>query len=166
MPKRFIAASSPSTRIQTPHLILTFPIISVPREKTQVCLPKIREGKLDGQYLACWVRQGPCDEENSLKAIDRVDELIRHIYRQVEMNGEQCAIARTPDDLSRLKTEGKKAFYIGIENGYGIGKDLKNITRFHDAGVTYITLCHTRNNDICDSSSDTTAQLERLKSLR
>ena len=52
---------------------------------------------------------------------------------QVEMNGEQCAIARTPDDLSRLKTEGKKAFYIGIENGYGIGKDLKNITRFHDA---------------------------------
>ena len=27
MPKRFIAASSPSTRIQTPHLILTFPII-------------------------------------------------------------------------------------------------------------------------------------------
>lgn len=89
----------------------------------------MREGKLDGQYLACWVRQGPCDEENSLKAIDRVDELIRHIYRQVEMNGEQCAIARTPDDLSRLKTEGKKAFYIGIENGYGIGKDLKNITR-------------------------------------
>ena len=132
------------------------------REKTQVCLPKMREGKLDGQYLACWVRQGPCDEENSLKAIDRVDELIRHIYRQVEMNGEQCAIARTPDDLSRLKTEGKKAFYIGIENGYGISKDLKNITRFHDAGVTYITLCHTRNNDICDSSSDTTARWNGL----
>ncbi len=76
----------------------------------QVCLPKMREGKLDGQYLACWVRQGPCDEENSLKAIDRVDELIRHIYRQVEMNGEQCAIARTPDDLSRLKTEAKESF--------------------------------------------------------
>ena len=29
------------------------------REKTQVCLPKMREGKLDGQYLACWVRQRP-----------------------------------------------------------------------------------------------------------
>ena len=36
----------------------------------------MREGKLDGQYLACWVRQGLCDEENSLKAIDRVDEFI------------------------------------------------------------------------------------------
>lgn len=126
------------------------------RAKSQVCLPKMEEGKLDGQYLACWVRQGPCDEVNSQKAVDRVNELLRGIYHQVEMNNEQCAIARTPDDLSRLKAEGKKAFYIGIENGYGIGKDIKNIARFHDLGVTYITLCHTRNNDICDSSSDTT----------
>ena len=39
---------------------------------------------------------------------------------------------------------------------------MKNITRFHDAGVTYITLCHTRNNDICDSSSDTTARWNGL----
>lgn len=126
------------------------------RAKSQVCLPKMEEGKLDGQYLACWVRQGPCDEANSQKAVDRVDELLRGIYHQVEMNNEKCAIARTPDDLSKLKAEGKKAFYIGIENGYGIGKDLKNIARFHDLGVTYITLCHTRNNDICDSSSDST----------
>ena len=72
------------------------------REKTQVCLPKMREGKLDGQYLACWVRQGPCDEENSLKAIDRVDELIRHIYRQVEMNGTTgSVVAREAASFSR-----------------------------------------------------------------
>lgn len=126
------------------------------RAKSQVCLPKMEEGKLDGQYLACWVRQGLCDEANSQKAVDRVDELLRGIYHQVEMNNEKCAIARTPDDLSKLKAEGKKAFYIGIENGYGIGKDIKNIERFHHLGVTYITLCHTRNNDICDSSSDST----------
>lgn len=126
------------------------------RAKSQVCLPKMEEGKLDGQYLACWVRQGSCDEANSQKAVDRVDELLRGIYHQVEMNNEKCAIARTPDDLSKLKAEGKKAFYIGIENGYGIGKDIKNIARFHNLGVTYITLCHIRNNDICDSSSDST----------
>lgn len=128
------------------------------RAKSQVCIPKMEEGGLDGQYLACWVRQGPCDEEGSRKAVARVDELIQGIYRQVEMNPDLCAIARTPDDLPRLKAEGRKAFYIGIENGYGIGKDLKNIARFHDLGVTYITLCHTRNNDICDSSSDSTVR--------
>lgn len=126
------------------------------RAKSQVCLPKMEEGKLDGQYLACWVHQGPCDETNSQKAVDQVNELLHGIYHQVEMNNGKCAIARTPDDLSRLKSEGKKAFYIGIENGYGIGKDITNIARFHDLGVTYITLCHSRNNDICDSSSDST----------
>lgn len=126
------------------------------RTRAQVCLPKMEEGKLDGQYLACWVRQGPCDEINSQKAVRRVDELIKGIYRQVEMNQESCAIARTANDLAVIKSEGKKAFYIGIENGYGIGKDISNIARFKDLGITYITLCHTRNNDICDSSSDST----------
>lgn len=132
------------------------------RAKTQVCLPKMEEGKLDGQYLACWVRQGPCDEANSQKAVKRVNELIKSIYHQVEMNKELCAIARTADDLSSIKSEGKKAFYIGIENGYGIGKDISNIARFKDSGITYITLCHTRNNDICDSSSDSTARWNGL----
>lgn len=128
------------------------------REKTQVCIPKMNEGKLDGQYLACWVKQGPCDEANSRKAVNRIHELIQSIRHQVETNPDRCAIARTANDLSILKAEGKKAFYIGIENGYGIGKDIKNIARFKDMGVTYITLCHTRNNDICDSSSDSTAR--------
>lgn len=128
------------------------------REKTQVCIPKMNEGRLDGQYLACWVKQGPCDEANSRKAVNRVHELIQSIRHQVETNPDRCAIARTANDLSTLKAEGKKAFYIGIENGYGIGKDIKNIARFKDMGVTYITLCHTRNNDICDSSSDSTAR--------
>ena len=37
--------------------------------------------------------------------------------------------------LIRLKNEGKKAFFIGIENGYGIGKDLANIAKFKAIGV-------------------------------
>ena len=52
-----------------------------------------------------------------------------------------------------MKTEGKKAFFIGIVNGYGIGKDLKNIKRYKDMGVNYITLCHSYDNDICHSST-------------
>ncbi len=57
--------------------------------------------------------------------------------------------------MIRLKGEGKKAIFIGIENGYGIGKDISNIARFQKMGVNYITLCHTKDNDICDTSSDT-----------
>ncbi len=126
------------------------------REWTQVCVPKMEEGHLDGQYLACWIAQGPCDEKHSKEAVALIDSLIDCIEWQIEINKDVCAIARTPEDLARLKAEGKKAYYIGIENAYGIGKDLKNIKRFHDRGVTYITLCHTKHNDLCDSSSDAT----------
>ena len=126
------------------------------REWTQVCVPKMEEGHLDGQYLACWIAQGPRDTKSSEEAVQLIDSLIDGIYWQVGMNKEVCDIARTADDLIRLKAEGKKAFFIGIENGYGIGKDLSNIKRFHDRGVSYITLCHTKHNDLCDSSSDFT----------
>ena len=126
------------------------------REWTQVCIPKMEEGYLDGQYLACWIAQGPRDEKHSAEAVQLIDSLIDCIYKQVEMNQAVCDIARTADDLARIKAEGKKAFYSGIENGYGLGKDLNNIKRFQERGVSYITLCHTKHNDLCDSSSDFT----------
>lgn len=126
------------------------------REASQVSLPKMEEGHLDGQYLACWVRQKALDEVHTQAAMRRVEELMSGIERQIALNADRCALARTADDLSRLKAAGKKAIYIGIENGYGVGTDLDVIRRYHQRGVTYITLCHTRNNAICDSSSDTT----------
>lgn len=120
----------------------------------QVDIPKMREGHLDAQYLACWVRQGDLTPSGRLNAKNKIDELINHIHSQVERNNHLCGIARTANDIAYLKASGKKAFLIGIENGYAIGKDLKLIERYHDSGVTYITLCHSKNNDICDSSSD------------
>jgi membrane dipeptidase len=41
-----------------------------------------------------------------------------------------------------------------MENGYPIGKELSLVEHFYNMGARYITLCHTRNNDICDSSTD------------
>lgn len=126
------------------------------REASQVSLPKMEEGYLDGQYLACWVRQKALDEEHTREAMRRVEELMSGIEQQIARHADRCALARTAEDLPRLKAQGKKAIYIGIENGYGVGTDLDVIRRYHERGVTYITLCHTRNNAICDSSSDTT----------
>ena len=49
---------------------------------------------------------------------------------------------------------GKLAIYLGMENGYPVGQDLSLIKMYYDLGARYITLCHTSNNDICDSSTD------------
>lgn len=53
------------------------------------------------------------------------------------------------EDLVCLKNEGKKVFFIGIENGYVIGKDLKNIKKYKQMGVNYIIFCYFYDNDIC-----------------
>lgn len=65
-----------------------------------------------------------------------------------------ASIALSPDDAYSLKKAGKIAAFIGVENGYPIGKDLSRIKEFYNRGARYITLAHTRNNDICDSSTD------------
>lgn len=125
------------------------------RESNQVNIPKMEEGMLDAIFFAAYTGQGPRDKVSSRKAVDKIEGLIKGIYSQVEMNKDICEIAYTAGDLARIKAEGKKAIFIGIENGYGIGKDIGNIARFKEMGVNYITLCHTKDNDICDTSSNT-----------
>lgn len=125
------------------------------REINRVNLPKMEEGSLDGVFLAAFIGQGDRDDASLQKAVEKVTSLIKGIHQQVELNKDLCGLAVTSEDFARLKSEGKKAFFIGIENGYGIGKDLSNIAKFKAMGVNYITLCHSYDNDICDSSTHT-----------
>jgi membrane dipeptidase len=48
----------------------------------------------------------------------------------------------------------RETIYIGMENGFPLGTNIKRVKEFYDKGVRYITLCHSSNNDICDSSTD------------
>ncbi|GHT77895.1 hypothetical protein FACS189464_0410 [Bacteroidia bacterium] len=125
------------------------------REANQVNLPKMEEGMLDAVFFACGVKQGTRDEAAYKKAVANIYELIDGIYEQVEKNKNRCGIAIYPEDAVRLKSEGKRAIFIGMENGYGLGKNLSNLALFQKMGVNYVTLCNTANNEICDSSTDT-----------
>lgn len=132
------------------------------RERNMVNLPKMEEGCLDGVFLAAFIWQEKRDPASLQKAIDKTVSLIEGIYKEAARYPDLCGIAVTPEDFARLKKEGKKAFFIGIENGYGIGKDLANIARFQKMGVNYITLCHSYDNDICDSSTHTKKEWDGL----
>ncbi len=125
------------------------------RKDNMVSIQKMEEGKLDAQFLAAFIWQGKRDDVSSQKAVESTTRLIQSIYDEVAKYKDFCGIALTEKDLVRLKNEGKKAFFIGIENGYAIGKDLKNIKKYKQMGVNYITLCHSYDNDICHSSTHT-----------
>ncbi|WP_455635162.1 membrane dipeptidase [Parabacteroides sp.] len=159
MHKRFLSVD---THTDTPFWFKRAGFSIADRERNRVNIPKMQEGKLDGVFLAAFIGQGKRDEASSQEAVRKVNGLIEGIHRQAEMNKDVCGIAVTTQDLARLKNEGKKAFFIGIENGYGIGKDLANIAKFKAMGVNYITLCHSYDNDICDSSTHTKKEWDGL----
>lgn len=125
------------------------------RKSNQVSIQKMDEGKLDAQFLAVFLDQGKRDDASLQKAVDKCHGMIENIYSDVAKYQDRCGIVLTEEDARRLKAEGKKAFFIGIENGYAIGKDIKNVKKYKDMGVQYMTLSHSYDNDICHSSTHT-----------
>ncbi len=123
---------------------------------SKVDFVRMKEGGLDAQFFAAFLGQGKRNKEGLEKAIIKAHDIIDSIHAVVDRNSNLAAIATTPADAYKLEKSGKRAIYIGIENGYGLGKDLSLIKNYYDMGVRYITLCHTQNNDICDSSTDST----------
>ncbi len=135
-----------------------------------VNLPKMREGLLDAQFFAAYVSSAtkvknaegkvvkhvlPLNQSTYDKAEKRVQELIAITKHQAELNSGLCGIARNREEALALKAQGKKAIFIGVENGLGIGTDLSRLRRYHEQGVVYVTLCHVYDNQICHSSSHT-----------
>ena len=117
-----------------------------------VDLHKMDEGGLDAVTMVAYIPQGARDENALATATRSADSLLSGIVAQVERNNGYVALCDSPDKVYRCKQEGKKVIMRGIENGYAIGKDIANISRYRDMGVVYMTLCHNGDNDICDSA--------------
>jgi len=124
-------------------------------ENSKIDFPRMKEGGLDGIFFAVFISQGPRNTETYENVRKKAIALFDTIHDVVTRFPDQAGLALTPRDAVRLKHQGKRAVFIGIENGYAIGKDLSLISTYYLRGARYITLCHTKNNDICDSSTDT-----------
>jgi len=128
--------------------------LGVRHEEGCVDFPKMIEGGLHAEFFAVFTGQGPRDDSTYNKVHRKALDIFNAIHKNVEKNSMMAEIAITPDDAYRLKKAGKIAAFIGMENGYPIGKDITRIKQYYDLGARYITLAHTKNNDICDSSTD------------
>jgi len=123
--------------------------------KTKVDVPKMQDGLLDAAFMVAYIQQKELDEISLNAAVEKTFFLLNKIIFQVSQNTDIVEVATCTDDLLRLKNEDKKAIFLGIENGYGLGNDLENLEKFYKLGVRYITLCHNGDNLICDSAVKT-----------
>ncbi len=122
----------------------------------KVDLIRMRAGGLDAQFFAVYIAQGPRDKAGNQQAIALTSRIIDTVYAEIEQYPDLAEIALHPEDAYRLQNQAKRAIYLGIENGYAIGDELSLINKYYQRGIRYITLCHVKNNDICDSSNDST----------
>ena len=92
------------------------------------------------------------DVLDNLTPTSYADLIFNKIEKIVKENSRYLSIARTPSDLYEDKRKGRKSIMFAIENGLVLEGDLANVKYFAQRGVTYITLCHNGDNDICDSA--------------
>ena len=128
--------------------------LGVKHEEGCVDFPRMAEGGLDAEFLAVYIGQGPRNDTAYGNVHREALEIFDAIHKNVSKNSSMAELALSPDDAYRLKKNKKIAAFIGLENGYPIARDLTRVKEYYDLGARYITLCHSNNNDICDSSTD------------
>lgn len=121
-------------------------------ERVLVDLHKMTEGRLDAACMVAYLPQGPRDDQSLHVATETAGRILTQIESMVERHADCVGLAYTPDDIARLKAQGRKAIVPAIENGYAVGKDLANVEAFRRRGVVYMTLCHNGDNDLCGSA--------------
>jgi membrane dipeptidase len=125
------------------------------KSKGKIDFPRMEKGGMDASFFAVFLGQRDRTEDGNDRAIKEAHKIFDALFKQIGRYPEMAEIATEPEDAYRLEKEGKRAIYIGIENGYAIGDSLELVKKYYDMGARYITLCHTKNNDLCDSSTDT-----------
>lgn len=122
--------------------------------QSRVDFPRMKEGGLDAIFFAAFTSQRERTPENTETAYNMANQMIDLTYKVCSEHSDLAEVATKPEDIVRLEKLGKRAIYIGMENGFPVGTDIKRVEEFYKKGVRYITLCHSSNNDICDSSTD------------
>lgn len=120
----------------------------------RVDYPRLHEGEVDAIFFGLFTSQRERTEQNYEQAYNLVHQMIDSTLVSLGKKAELVELAKNAEDVRRISLKGKTAIYFGMENGFPLAKDISRVKEFYDEGVRYITLCHSSNNDICDSSTD------------
>ncbi len=112
--------------------------------------PRAVEGGLDVAFMSIYVPAALQDKPGAARAhadaqIDLVEKLARGAPGKF-------ALAHSVEEALRNFAEGKVSFALGIENGAAVEDSLENVAHFRRRGVRYITLTHSKDNQLCDAS--------------
>ena len=127
--------------------------VSVRTEGGNFDFPRAKEGGLDAPFMSIYI---PSRYQETGGAKDFADSLITMVEKIESTYPDHFEVAKDPAKVEKIVGEGKIALPMGMENGAPIEDDLANVAYFKKRGISYITLTHGKDNQISDSSYDTT----------
>jgi len=114
---------------------------------------RAKKGGLDAPFMSIYI---PAKYQKTGGAKEFADELIDMVSGIAKAHPDKFEVAWTPEDVKRQFKKGLISLPMGMENGAPVEDDLKNLAYFRKRGISYITLTHSKDNQICDSSYDET----------
>ncbi len=124
---------------------------------SQVNLPKMQEGGLDVPWFIVYTGQDSLNTEGYKAAYENAMSKFEAIHKLCEeIAPDQIQLATTSEEARRIWKSGKKVAMIGIENGYPVGEDIKNVEKFYNLGGRYMSLAHNGHSQLSDSNTGET----------
>lgn len=153
-PGREIALSSiiVDTHIDVPYrLNEEWADISQATEDGDFDYPRARAGGLNVAFMSIYTPAELAAEGGSKELADKLIDMVEGI---VSASPDKFAMAYSPADVERQFADGLISLPMGMENGSPLEGDLANLAHFHERGIRYITLAHSKWNALSDSSYD------------
>lgn len=127
--------------------------IPIETDKGDFDYKRAKDGGLDAPFMSIYI---PARYQEEGGAKELADSLINMVEYIAQENNDYFAIAKSPEDVKNIVKAGKIALPMGMENGAPVADDPQLVKYFRQRGISYITLTHSKDNKICDSSYDTT----------
>jgi len=119
---------------------------------SQVDIPRMEAGGLDGGFFVIYTAQGPLTPQGYAQARDAALLRAAAIQRVAAANPDKLGFALTADDALRLHRERKRIVFQSIENSYPLGTELSLLGLFHKLGVRMASPVHNGSNQFSDSA--------------
>ena len=154
--RRFIIAD---THIDVPYrLTKKMEDISVRTPGGDFDYPRANKGGLNLAFMSIYI---PAHYQTG-GAKKMADKLIDMVEGFALQSPDKFALVNTSTEIQIQFPQKRVLLAMGMENGAPIQGNLDNLEYFYDRGIRYITLTHSKNNHICDSSYDSTRKWEGL----
>ena len=138
------------THIDAPGILMdTWADLGVAAADREFDYPRARSGGLDVAFMSIYTS---AKQDVDGTAWQVANAMIDGVEALVQRHPDKFAILTSPRDTERLLQGGRVLLPLGMENGAPLGDKLANVQFFFDRGVRYITLAHSANNRIADSS--------------